>query len=152
MPMKMDVRWPVRTLKMEPGNDPTGDQTTLHSESGGVRSDRGSFDRGQGWHEGADTGEGVERATLFYVRRKRTRERVERYEGRGGSFTPVPETPAVGPRAGVRPRVTDGGSEGMKSKEEDGESYGDPHTAPAVGIKAGVRPLGEDGGGRRTGS
>ena len=38
MPMKMDVTWPARRLKMELGNDPIGDKTAQHSESGGARS------------------------------------------------------------------------------------------------------------------
>ena len=39
---------------------------------------------------------------------------------REGSFTPVLETPVAGPRAGVRPRVTNGGGEGTKAKAADG--------------------------------
>ena len=77
MPAKMDVKWPARRSKKEPGNDPTGDLTTGHSESGGVRSGRGSLDRGQSRHEGADPEEGMEQATLFYMRRK-----IGRGEGR----------------------------------------------------------------------
>ena len=70
MPMKKDVKWPARWSKKEPGNDPTGDRTVRNSELGGARSGRGSLDRGQSRHEGADTEEGAGQAALFHVRRK----------------------------------------------------------------------------------
>ena len=47
----------------------------------------------------------------------KARERVRHMKAQGGSFKPVLDTPVVGPRAGVRPRVTDGGGEGTKAKE-----------------------------------
>ena len=47
-----------------------GDPTGRHSDSDGERSGYGSFDRGEVRHEAADTEEGAEGATLFYMRRK----------------------------------------------------------------------------------
>ena len=38
-------------------------------------------------------------------------------KAREGSSTPVIETPAVGARADVRPRVTDGGGEGTRPQQ-----------------------------------
>ena len=61
------------------------------------------------------------------------------------AFTPVPGTPAVGPSAGVRPRVTNCGGKGTKAKQRT-VILRDPHTDPTVRISADVRPLGEDGG------
>ena len=41
-------------------------------------------------------------------------------KAREGSSTPVLETPAVGARADVRPRVTDGGGEGTRTTTDEG--------------------------------
>ena len=54
MPTKKDVKWHARRSKKEPRNDPTGDQTARHSESGGAQSGRGSLDLGQSRHEGVE--------------------------------------------------------------------------------------------------
>ena len=47
-------------------------------------------------------------------------ERVKDPKAQGGTFTPVLETLIVGPRAHVRPRVTNGGGKGTKANTEDG--------------------------------
>ena len=45
-------------------------------------------------------------------------------KAREGSSTPVMETPVVGTRADVRPRVMDNGGEGMRSTTDEGIERG----------------------------
>ena len=54
------------------------------------------------------------------LRKMKTRERVRDTKAQGGSFTPVLETPMVGSKTGMRPRVMNDGSKGTKAKTVDG--------------------------------
>ena len=58
--------------------------------------------------------------TPLFLRKMKAQDRVKDTKARGGSFTPVPETPTVGARADVRPRVTDGGGEGTRATTDEG--------------------------------
>ena len=50
------------------------------------------------------------------MRKMKAQDRVIDTKARGGSFTPAPEIPAVGPSVGLRPRVKSGGGEGTVAK------------------------------------
>ena len=57
-------------------------------------------------------------------------------KAREGSSTPVIETPAVGARADVRPRVTDGGGEGTRVTTDEGAEKGIQEVAENEGVCA----------------
>ena len=50
------------------------------------------------------------------MRKMKAQDRVIDTKARGGSFTPVPETPVVSVRADVRPRVKNGGGKVTTTK------------------------------------
>ena len=52
----------------------------------------------------------------LFLRKMKPQDRVKDAKARGGFFTPAPEIPAVGPSAGVRPRVKSVGGEGTTIK------------------------------------
>ena len=115
MPAKKDMRWLAIWSKKDQGNDPTGDRTARHSESGGVRSGRGSLDRGQSRHEGADPEEGAEQAALFHMRRKIGRGKG-RESGRRRPRARV-ESRGIGSRAKT-PDIRESSLGGAKSVKE----------------------------------
>ena len=94
----------------DPGDDSTEDRDAQHYEPGGARSGRGLLDRGQSRHEGVgsrhegvDTEEGAEEATLFYVKRKigrgKGRESVKRRPRawvESGGIDIIADTPDIG--------------------------------------------------------
>ena len=67
-----------------------------------------------------------------------------------GSFTTVPETLAAGPRAGMRPRLTNGGGEGTRASAVTLHAL--VLETLTVRSGAGVRPRVTNGGGGKAGN
>ena len=61
-------------------------------------------------------GRGCGASHPLVLRKMKAKDRVRDTKARGGSFTPVPKTPAIGPSVGVRPRVKSGDDEGTTAK------------------------------------
>ena len=62
-------------------------------------------------------GRGCGASHPLVLRKMKAKDRVRDTKARGGSFTPAPETPTVGARADVRPRVKTGGGKVTTTKE-----------------------------------